>query len=145
MTLGLYLADKSALERRHRSEVAAGFLAALAGSHALVTCGVVALEVLYSARNVQGYGALDSRLRAQPWLPVDERASARALEVQGLLAARGQHRMPIADLLIAAVAEVNGATVLHHDHDFERIAAVTGQPVRWVDGPPDFGETDDRP
>ena len=40
------------------------------------------------------------------------------------------------DLLVAAVAEVNDATVLHHDHDFERIAAVTGQPTRWVDGPP---------
>ncbi|MCB0969951.1 MAG: PIN domain nuclease [Acidimicrobiales bacterium] len=136
MTLGLYLADKSALERRHRSEAAAGFLAALAGSRALVTCAVVALEVLYSARNVQEYGGLESRLRSQPWLPVDERAAGRALEVQGLLVERGQHRLPIADLLIAAVAEVNDATVLHHDWDFERIAAVTGQPTRWVDGPP---------
>ena len=136
MSLGLFLADKSALERAHRSEAASGLIDALVGVHALATCEVVALEVLYSARNRRDYEVTARGLRSQTWLPADERASARALEVQGLLAARGQHRMPIADLLIAAVAEVNGATVLHHDHDFERIAAVTGQPTRWVDGPP---------
>ena len=33
------------------------------------------------------------------------------------------------DLLIAAVAELAGLTVLHLDEDFELIAEVTGQPV----------------
>ena len=52
----------------------------------------------------------------------------RAYEVQGLLAASGQHRAPsVADLLLAATAETVGLTVLHCDKDFELIAEVTGQ------------------
>jgi predicted nucleic acid-binding protein len=54
----------------------------------------------------------------------------RALEVQLLLAERGQHRAPsIPDLLIAATAEELGLTVLHVDKDLELVAAITGQPV----------------
>lgn len=36
------------------------------------------------------------------------------------------------DLLTAAVAEHYDATVLHYDADFDHIAAVSGQDVRWV-------------
>lgn len=54
----------------------------------------------------------------------------RALEVQAALADAGHHRAPsVADLLVAAVAELSGLTVLHLDKDFELIADVTGQPV----------------
>lgn len=54
----------------------------------------------------------------------------RAVEVQTLLADRGQHRAPsIPDLIIAATAELAGLTVLHLDKDFEIIATVTGQPL----------------
>lgn len=57
-------------------------------------------------------------------------AEDRALEVQLLLAERGQHRAPaIPDLMVAAAAELGGLTVLALDKDFELIAAVTGQPV----------------
>ena len=57
----------------------------------------------------------------------------RALAVQALLAARSQHRaVPLPDLLVAACAESAELTVLHYDADFERIAALTGQPVQWV-------------
>ena len=58
----------------------------------------------------------------------------RALEVQRLLAARSGngHRHPIPDLIIAATAELNAATVLHYDGDYDRIAAITGQPTEWV-------------
>jgi len=54
----------------------------------------------------------------------------RAVEVQLLLADRGMHRGPsIADLLIAAVGELAGLTVLRVDKGFDTIAAVTSQPV----------------
>jgi len=36
------------------------------------------------------------------------------------------------DLLIAAVAEREHVTVLHYDGDYELIAHVTAQPVKWV-------------
>jgi predicted nucleic acid-binding protein len=54
----------------------------------------------------------------------------RAVEVQLMLADRGQHRGPsIPDLLVAAGAEISGLTVLALDKDFELIAQITGQPV----------------
>ena len=56
----------------------------------------------------------------------------RATDVQGLLAGRGRHRLPIPDLIIAAAAESARMTVLHYDADFDAIAAVTGQDVEWV-------------
>ncbi len=57
------------------------------------------------------------------------RAEDRAVEVQARLGERGQHRAAvIPDLLLAALAELAGLRVLHHDHDhdFELIAALTG-------------------
>ena len=57
----------------------------------------------------------------------------RAVEVQGLLADRGHHRGPsVADLLIAATAELAGLIVLHLDKDFALIAEVTGQPTETL-------------
>jgi predicted nucleic acid-binding protein len=66
------------------------------------------------------------------WVPVHDRAFARAWEVQGDLTARGQHRSagPV-DLVVAATAELHDLTLLHHDHDFDVIASVTGQATRW--------------
>jgi hypothetical protein len=55
-------------------------------------------------------------------------AEDRAVEVQALLADRGHHRAPsVADLLLAAAAELGDLTMLHVDKDFELIAEVTGQ------------------
>lgn len=61
------------------------------------------------------------------------RSEDRAVDVQALLADRGQHRAAaIPDLLIAALAELGGLSVLHDDHDFELIAAVTDQRVEML-------------
>ena len=58
----------------------------------------------------------------------------RAVEVQALLAARGQHRAPsIPDLLVAATAELTARTVLHLDKDFDLIAQLTGQPLQRIE------------
>jgi predicted nucleic acid-binding protein len=57
-------------------------------------------------------------------------AEDRAVKVLALLADRGQHRAPsVPDLIIAAVAESAGLTVLHDDKDFELIAEITRQGV----------------
>ncbi|MFN8105270.1 MAG: PIN domain nuclease [Acidimicrobiia bacterium] len=128
----LYLADKSALEQRRHSQAARELLALLLSNGSLASCHVVALEVLYSARNRDDYEKLRTGISTLPWLPCDEQVMDRAMEVQGLLARRGRHRLPLPDLMIAATAEVHGATVLHYDHDFDLVAAVTGQPVQWI-------------
>jgi predicted nucleic acid-binding protein len=36
------------------------------------------------------------------------------------------------DLIIAAVAERHGMGIVHYDEDYDRIAAITGQPTRWI-------------
>jgi hypothetical protein len=38
----------------------------------------------------------------------------------------------VADLLIAACAEVHGAVVVHYDAEYDIISARTGQPTRWL-------------
>lgn len=70
---------------------------------------------------------------AWPLVPMDKHALDRAVEVQDALAERSQQRgAKIADLLIAAAAELAGLVVLHYDHDFDLIARLTGQPTEWI-------------
>ena len=128
-----FLIDTSALARgQSRAEVRA-VLDPLVLDGQVATCGIVDLEVLYSASSRASYRAAREALEGMPRVAVQESCIARALEVQGLLAARSQHRgVPLPDLLIAACAESAGLTVLHYDADYERIAKVTGQPVQWI-------------
>ncbi len=128
----LYLADKSALEQRRHSNDARDLLALLLAENALASCHLIALEVLFSARNRKDYETLQVDLAKLRWLPVDLEVMDRAMEVQHLLATRGQHRLPLPDLIVAATAEVHGATVLHYDHDYDLIGAVTDQPTQWI-------------
>ena len=46
--------------------------------------------------------------------------------------ARYQPRLHRPDLLIAAAAESARVTLLHYDEEYDRIAAITGQPTRWL-------------
>jgi predicted nucleic acid-binding protein len=128
-----HLADKSAFTRREtRPEVRAVIEPMLLAGQ-IATCGVVDLELLYSASSPRRYARLATALRALPRVAVTEKVLDRALEVQGKLAKRSQHRaVPLPDLIVAACAESAGLTVLHYDADYDRIAAITGQPVQWV-------------
>jgi predicted nucleic acid-binding protein len=93
---------------------------------------MAALEMLYSVRDAVERGVLWETLVGFRWLNVTTGVMRRALEVQGLLTARGHHRVSLPDLIVAATAELNGAVVLHYDKDYDVIAAVTGQPAEWV-------------
>ena len=126
-----YLADKSALARMTHAAVAER-LAPLIFAGQVATCAVVDLEVLYSARSLRDYEQVLAGRRSLPTLPMTETVASRALDVQYLLARRGQHRVPVPDLLIAATAEVNHVSVIHYDADYDRIAEVSGQHTEWV-------------
>lgn len=117
-----------------RPEVAAAITAKLAAGQALCTCPVVDLELLHSARGSAEYDAWAiTRAQAYPSLPLTAAVGERALLVQQQLAHRGLHRAAkLPDLLIAAIAEVAGAIVLHYDSDYDHIAAITGQPTEWI-------------
>jgi len=132
MALGRYLADKSAFEQQRHSEAAAGLLRALAADGVLHMTEIVALELLYSARNAEDYESRRADLAALPWLRLTEAVAARALDIQRQLVRTGQHRRPIPDLLVAATALEHDATVLHYDHDFDLIAEATGLSARWI-------------
>ena len=133
MTPAQFLIDTSALARLMRpgAEALGWDQAVAAGLIAL--CPITELEFFYSARSPADRERGVADLRASfGWVAVHERAFGRAWEVQGELTARSQHRSagPV-DLVIAATAELHGLTLLHHDRDFEVIARVTGQPLRW--------------
>lgn len=90
------------------------------------------LEIGYSA--LSGETARlqfrESPLAAMPLEYLTPAIEDRALEVQILLADRGQHRgISIPDLIIAATAELCGLVVLHVDKDFDTISKITGQPT----------------
>jgi len=128
-----FLADKSALTRRETRPEVREALEPLLLAGEVATCGIVDLELLYSATSRATYRAAAEALRGMPRAAVDETCVRRALEVQAMLAERSQHRaVPLPDLLIAACAEHADLTILHYDADFERIADLTGQPNRWI-------------
>ncbi len=99
----------------------------------LALCTPVRLELLVSARGPADYEAVSDSLLGFRHLPLDSRADRIATRTQAALARRSQHRGPTpVDLLIAAIAEVNDATLLHYDRHFDTIARVTGQPMEWL-------------
>jgi hypothetical protein len=128
-----YLADTSLyvlqgqhpqVRRRFESLLAEGRLAA---------CQMTSLEYLNNAPDPQGYEVLWAALHGHRWIDVTTQAMDRALDTHRVLASTSQHRhFRLPDLIIAATAELNGATVLHYDADYDRIAAVTGQETEWV-------------
>ncbi len=97
-------------------------------------CLATELEVGYSAQSTAHYAKQRASLLGQLLaVPMPFRAEQRAREVQAELVARGHHRSAgVADLMVAAIAEIEGLTVLHYDTDFDTIAAVTGQRVEWI-------------
>jgi predicted nucleic acid-binding protein len=101
----------------------------------VATCDMVRLELLYSARNAGEFTNLRRDLGALPNCSIGTEHWQRALEVYEQLALEGglHHRsVRHPDLLIAAAAEAADIAVLHYDEDYDRIAAITGQPVRWL-------------
>jgi len=127
----LYLADKSALARMPIAAVRAR-LEPLVVDGLVATCGIIDLEIGFSAQTAAVHQDIRRERRSLPRARIDDEALGRAFEVQGVLAERGRHRLPIPDLVIAAAAESAGLTVLHYAADFERIAEVTGQEQDWV-------------
>ncbi len=126
-----WLIDKSAIERLHLAENASEWAERI--ERGLISISTVTrLEVGYSARSAADHRmlVLEPPIASMPVEYLTPRIEDRALELQSVLAERGQHRAPsIPDLLIAATAELSEHTVLHLDKDFELIAQVTGQPI----------------
>lgn len=126
-----WLIDTSALARLARSPEAATWTERI--ERGLVRISTVTrLEIGQAARS--GPELRDATHRPPlTSMPVEYQTpaiEARAIEVQLRLADVGQHRAPsVADLIVAATAELAGLTVVHLDKDFEMIADITNQPI----------------
>lgn len=134
MDVSSWLIDKSALARLSASQDAQEWSDRV--QRALVhVCAPTLLEIGFSAVSGSDWHRLIQLppIKLMPIVSITSSVESRALEVQGLLARTGHHRAPsIPDLLIAAVAEMHGLTVLHCDKDFDLIADITGQPTQWL-------------
>ena len=128
-----YLVDKSAFARMPQPAVAAR-LGPLIEAGDIALCGIVQMEILFSARSASDLEAIRRDLALSlTWIPSADADLIRAADVMALLSRTGGHRSAaIPDLLLAAVAERAGLAILHYDRDFDAIAQATGQPAEWV-------------
>jgi predicted nucleic acid-binding protein len=126
-----WLIDKSAYTRLAQSPDAQAWIDRIERGMVRIST-ITRLEVGYSFRTAMEAHteSVSPPLALMPVQYLTPAVEDRAVEVQLLLADRGQHRGPsIPDLLVAALAEISGLTVLALDKDFEAIAQITGQPV----------------
>jgi predicted nucleic acid-binding protein len=126
-----WLVDKSALVRLSAGEDAELWADRIGRGLVRITT-LTLLEIGFSARSGPQLREASQRppLSLMPVEFLTPAAERRAVEIQLVLADQGRHRAPsIPDLLIAAVAERSGLTLLHLDKNFELIAEVTGQPA----------------
>jgi hypothetical protein len=129
----LELADTSAWTNRHKSAACDEDFEARIVADEIATCQMVVIELLWTAKSVRDFEELRRDLGALTQLPIDGQTWERATDVWHELVSEGRHReAKIADLLVAAAAEIAGVPVCHYDADFEVIAGITGQPVRAI-------------
>jgi predicted nucleic acid-binding protein len=129
----VYLADTTVYVLQGRHAVVRRRFEALLAEGQLAGRQMSALEYLNNAPDPMGNEIVWDALHGHRWIDVTSAAMNRALEVHRELATTSQHRhFRLPGLLIAATAELNGATVLHYDADYDRIAAVTSQATEWV-------------
>jgi predicted nucleic acid-binding protein len=131
---GPWVADTSAWARAQEPGIAQQWVAA-ARTGDLVACPIITLELLHDARNrddVDRIGAALAGLRQAPVTrSVTDAAIGAVRELAGT-GANGSHRVPTADVLIAAAAADRGFGVLHYDHGFDRLAEVLPFTSQWI-------------
>jgi predicted nucleic acid-binding protein len=131
----MQLADTSAWHiSRRRPDLRASFSEQMTAG-LIGTCAMVSLELLQGVRNGPEFDERRAQMDELPQFPIAAPQWSRAIEVHRELAHQGgahQRSVRHPDLLIAAAAESAGVELLHYDEDFDRIAAITGQPTRWI-------------
>jgi predicted nucleic acid-binding protein len=129
----VYLADTSVLVRQGTDAAVQRRFQGLLAEGRLAACQMAALEYLNNAPTPQAYEMLWGGFQGMRWIDVTTDAMNRAMAVHRRLGERSQHRsFRLPDLIVAATAELSGATVLHYDANYDRIAEITGQSTEWV-------------
>jgi predicted nucleic acid-binding protein len=130
------IADTSVWARAAHPLVRDLWATALRGRQ-IATCSIVTLELLYSSRDVRELTIVEAEqalLRDVPVTASAQRAANGALRDRAS-DGPGQHRVPLADALIAAAAQDAGVDVLHYDHHYDRLAQALHFTSVWVAPP----------
>jgi predicted nucleic acid-binding protein len=130
----VYIADNSAWSNAAHPAVKEEWAAALRNRQ-IVTCPIVKLELLYSARDGSDYDRLDTILGALRDVPITRSVTNTALATLRRLAhvqPLYQRTVKFPDLLIAAAAHDGAVGVLHYDHHFDRLADALEFESRWI-------------
>jgi predicted nucleic acid-binding protein len=133
---GVLIADTSVWARANHPDLRSPWAEALrAGS--IATCSIVTLELLYSTRDADEFRVVEADQALLRDVPVTASVHHAAIGALRTLAATGpgQHRVPLADALIAAAAQDAGVGVLHYDHHYDRLAKVLSFESRWAAPP----------
>ena len=130
--LPLEIADTSVWAHQDQlAEFEMRFMAGLVG-----VTDMIAMELLWSARDARDYDQIEADLRLCSFYPVEPGDWVEARRVWRELLRRGggplHRQVGHQDLLTAAVAARHGLALVHYDGDYDIIASVTGQPVRWA-------------
>jgi predicted nucleic acid-binding protein len=130
------IADTSVWARASHPDIRDLWAAALRGRQ-IATCSIVMLELLYSARNAQEFTIVEAEQALLRDVPVAGSAQRAAIGALRDLASDGpgQHRVPLADALIAAAAQDAGVDVLHYDHHYDRLAQSLHFTSVWIASP----------
>jgi predicted nucleic acid-binding protein len=132
---GPVIVDTSAWIAAHRLPRARELLLAAIERGDVGWCWPVRYELMVDARDMEAIGVLDRTFETLPEVAVDRSVQRHVLSTMRELARRGSHgahRLPLADLTVAAAAQASGRAVVHFDRHFERLGEVLGVDVWWV-------------
>jgi predicted nucleic acid-binding protein len=132
------LADKSAWARV--GQCADAWSAAL-DEDRIVTCAIVELELLYSARTRRDVLELRQELASIRHVPITrgtlDAATQAVVDLAGS-GSDGNHRVSPADAIVAACAAEHSCAVLHYDAQYDRLSEVLSFESVWVAPPGSF-------
>lgn len=126
-----YLIDESVVIRIADDRIQS-VLRALLLAGEIGRCSVTDLQIGFHARNEREWNAAIESVSVFEKFEVNNSHLKRGHQIQRLLAEKSIRLYPIFDLIVAAVAEEQGLTLLHCNGNFDLIAEVTGQSCQWV-------------
>lgn len=125
--------DTSAIARAPHPAVCTKIAAAI-NAKQIVTCEIVTLELLRSARDSEQVEEREASQSTVHHIPVTRSVQRAAIWALRELARKGHgyHRVPPPDVLIAAAAQEAGIGVLHYDRHYDRLAEVLHFRSVWL-------------
>jgi predicted nucleic acid-binding protein len=130
----IYLFDTSIWNYATHPLIASDWEQALRNDQ-LAVSPIVAFELLYTARSQSEFEGLERELDALRQVPLTQAIVRDARRALHRLSAKGHHRLPFQDVLIAASAAQKNFGVLHYDGHFDTLSKVLGFESRWAAEP----------